>query len=111
MTAAEATLTFFGGSLVAPVTLLAQATGFPMPDFMQVGGGVVSLGFVAWYAYYVTTKVIPDLVANFNREIQTERQFFAEQAAVYRDEHRTALREMSDSVKDSFKQLADRMAK
>ena len=43
--------------------LLAQAAteSAPLPFWAQVGGGAISLGFAVWYAWYTTTKTIPDM--------------------------------------------------
>lgn len=37
--------------------------------------GYGSTGFAIWYAWYVTTKVIPDLVKQFRDEMQLERDY------------------------------------
>jgi hypothetical protein len=55
------------------------------PSWLNAGGGLVSLGFAVWYAWWVTTKTIPErdkvhaetitgLVKEFRDEAKEQRQ-------------------------------------
>ena len=93
--------------------LLAQGTSEMMPLWMQIGGGVISLGFAVWYAWYVTTRTIPDMNARHGETIQNLVEEFRQEAREQREQHRTdiaqfwaAHREESKRLHEGLRQLA-----
>ncbi len=47
------------------------------PSWLNATGGVISLCFTAWYAWHVTTHVIPDMVKAFREEAKEQRALHA----------------------------------
>ncbi len=85
-----------------------------MPLWMQIGGGVVSLGFAVWYAWYVTTRTIPDMNTRHAETIQKLVEDFRQEAREQREQHRAdigqfwaAHREESERLQIGLRQLAD----
>lgn len=88
MTIAEATCTAVTGVLVGSVgVVLGQVETLPdnAPNWLNAAGGLTSLGFAVWYAWWVTTKTIPErdkihaetvkvLVDEFRAESKEQRQ-------------------------------------
>lgn len=87
MTMTESTLPTVGAAFLAAFGLIAQATS-GIPDFERIGGNLVGLGFVAWYAWYTTAKVIPGLVADFRQELVKEREHSASLLAIERADNK-----------------------
>ncbi len=84
-----------------------------MPLWMQIGGGVISLGFAVWYAWYVTTRTIPDMNARHAETIQKLVEEFRQEAREQREQHRAdiaqfwaAHREESERLQEGLRQLA-----
>lgn len=84
----EATATAVSGLAIgAAGVVLGQSHTLPesAPTWLNAGGGLVSLGFAVWYAWWVTTKTIPErdkvhaetidgLVKEFRAEAKEQRQ-------------------------------------
>ena len=94
--------------------LLAQGTVEMMPLWIQISGGVISLGFAVWYAWYVTTRTIPDMNTRHAETIQKLVDDFRQKSREQRELHRTdiaqfwaAHREESERLQVGLRQLAD----
>lgn len=107
MNVTEATVTFLAGSMLGPLTVLAEAGGMEVGSLIQAGGSLASTGFAVWFGWYTTTKVIPDLVANFRAEVAAERQFFAGEVSLARVAHKEDLNDVAESIG----RLAERLGK
>lgn len=92
MTVIEATTTAVMGLGIGAATLLASETEVANGignGWMNLVGGLTSLGFAVWYAYFVTTKILPErdrlhaetigtLTTQFRLEIKEQREQFHE---------------------------------
>lgn len=51
------------------VVLFGQAIE-QLPSWAQLAGGIVSWGFAVWYAWYTTTKTIPEMNTKHNEIVE-----------------------------------------
>lgn len=85
----EATTTAVAGVVVGGIGVLLGQADSPVqdgiPNWLNAAGGLTSLGFAVWYAWFVTTKTIPErdrvhaetignLVQEFRLEAKEQRQ-------------------------------------
>lgn len=59
---AEATTTAISGLALGAVGVVLGQVDAPdnTPNWLNAAGGLTSLGFAVWYAWFVTTKTIPE---------------------------------------------------
>jgi hypothetical protein len=79
MTIIEATAVAVTGLMVGGTGIVlgqVELPGLPpsTPSWLNATGGVISLCFTAWYAWYVTTHTIPGMVKEFRDEVKEQRQ-------------------------------------
>lgn len=88
MSILEATTTAVAGVTVGGIgVVLGQVDALPnnTPNWLNAAGGLTSLGFAVWYAWWVTTKTIPErdkihaetinsIVKEFREESKEQRQ-------------------------------------
>lgn len=83
----DATVTAASGVLLGGVGVVIGQIDVPAqtPNWLNAAGGLTSLGFAVWYAWFVTTKVMPErdkthaetvsgLVKEFRDEAREQRQ-------------------------------------
>jgi hypothetical protein len=83
----EATVTAVLGVSLGGLGVVLGQTDAPIstPNWLNALGGLTSLGFAVWYAWYVTTKTIPErdkvhaatiseIVTEFREESKEQRQ-------------------------------------
>jgi len=58
------------GSGVSELATNAAAAAQGMPVWAQIGGGIATAGFTAWYSWYTTTRTIPMLLEKNERQIE-----------------------------------------
>jgi hypothetical protein len=75
MGVAEATVTAVAGVALGAVGMVIGQVSLPdsAPSWMTTGGVMVCVTFTVWYAWYTTTKTIPNLVQDFRDEQKESR--------------------------------------
>jgi hypothetical protein len=58
----------FNARFTTMLTLIAQTTPPEPSPWIHVAGAVLSSGFAVWYAWYTTTKTIPDMQKEHREE-------------------------------------------
>lgn len=76
------------------VESLPEAT----PNWLNACGGIVSLGFAVWYAWWVTTKTIPERDKVHAETIQSLVQEFRTEAKEQRQLHTAAVDKIDVSM-------------
>jgi hypothetical protein len=93
-----------GGNLVALADGPPSPSMGEVPDWVKstgiIGGVVAGPFFAVWYAWHVTTRVIPDKEKLFTEQLTTARTVFSEQLDKMQEMH-------SQYIKDTNKTHAD----
>lgn len=84
------------GSGVGEIATNAAQAAQGMPVWAQIGGGIATAGFTAWYSWYTTTRTIPMLLEKNERQIEKISAF-----------HCQSMKEMSEN---HSKQFSDTLA-
>lgn len=111
MTISDSTAPLIGAAIAGAAGLIAQVTMPEVPDLERFGGNLVNLGFVVWYAWYTTAKVIPDLQANFKAMQAADREHHVALLAMERADHKDQLLEVTKEmaqIATALNRLADR---
>lgn len=71
-------------AIAVQVVANAEIPNLPNLDF----GNLTSTAILGWYAWHTTTRTIPQLVADFRRELQEIREAFRQELQAERETHR-----------------------
>lgn len=100
MTIDGATMTAVTGVVLGGVGVLLgqvdQATA--STHWLNAGGGLVSLGFAVWYAWWVTTKTIPERDKVHSETIASLVKEFRDEAKEQRQQHTLAVEKIDSSM-------------
>lgn len=109
----EATITFALGSMASIAGLVLGQSATEVPNWISIGGGAMSVGFIGWYAWYVTTVIIPQLVKDFKEESRADRLAFEEMrkalTEVFQSELRTE-RAASEQVRRTYSEHLEKLS-
>jgi hypothetical protein len=101
--------------LISGGNLIAFADGSPspsmgdVPDWVKstgiIGGVVAGPFFAVWYAWHVTTRVIPDKEKMFAEQLTTARTVFSEQLDRMQEKHEEYIKETNKVHADHIQLL------
>lgn len=110
----EATTTAVAGIALGGVGLvLGQSDDSLYPttsNWLNAGGGLVSLGFAVWYAWWVTTKTIPERDKTHAETIAGLVKEFRDETKEQRQVHIAAVDKIDNSL-DKLASVIERTAK
>lgn len=101
MSIIEATTTAVSGLVIGGAgVVLGQIESIPpnASNWLNAGGGLVSLGFAVWYAWWVTTKTIPERDKVHAETVQALVQEFRQEAKEQRQLHTAAVDKIDVSM-------------
>lgn len=79
-------------------------------NWLNAGGGIVSLGFAVWYAWWVTTKTIPERDKTHAETISGLVKEFRDETKEQRQLHVAAVEKIDNSL-DRLANVIERAAK
>lgn len=91
-----ATIAGWIGTWAAAASIEAIPTGL---------GQFGSMGILAWYAYYTTTKTIPDLIKENREQQERERRAFQEELEKHRAHDKEQVKTLEDTLNREMKAM------
>jgi len=85
-----------GGGLLAFAMFLAGETQ-TIPEVGPIVSNLGSIGFLVWYCWHVTSKVIPQMHADFREDLKSVLK-----------EHREAVESMASTIQRTMEQCQGR---
>lgn len=79
-------------------TILADDVAPKISDWIHTGGPIMSWGFAIWYAWYTTTKTIPDQNKQHAQTIQRLVDEFRNEAKEQRELERQRFQQMAEAL-------------
>lgn len=76
--------------------LLLAENGASMPEWVQIIGSLTSVGFIAWYAWYSATKIIPDIITKHDTRMGETIREFQETLEKQRTEFKQEIKEQRE---------------
>lgn len=96
----EATATAISGVAIGACGVVIGNVEVPAnaPNWLNAAGGLTSLGFAVWYAWFVTTKTIPERDKVHADTIQGLVKEFRDEAKEQRQVHTQAVEKIDSSM-------------
>lgn len=104
MTVTDATATAVIGVLSGAMGLLASET-VAADGWLNVAGGLTSLGFAVWYAWYVTTKVMPEKDRVHKETIDGLVRGFREETSDQRASHERNIDQLGERIVNAIERI------